>query len=77
MPLQNMQYYNIIKFWNKLLQSDKNKYSRKIYLLLTQDITDNPHFLRDLLCILGFQEVWLFQTIGDPKLFFIKQRLTD
>jgi hypothetical protein len=85
MPLQNMRYYNIIKFWIKLLLSDENKYSRKIYLLLKQDITDNPSrknwcsFLRDLLCILGFHEVWLFQTIGDPKLFLInvKQRLKD
>jgi hypothetical protein len=85
MPLQNMRYYNIIKFWIKLLTTDENKYIKKVYLMLKQDIIENPNrinwcsLLKDLLCTLGFYEVWLFQTVGDSELFLynVKQRLKD
>ena len=85
MPLQNHRFYSIVKFWIKILLSDSKKYIRLVYNMLYQDILDRPNIknwcslLRDLLFTLGFQEVWYFQTTGDPKLFlsFIRQRLND
>ena len=76
---------NIIKYWTKLLQANDKKYVKKVYYLLYQDILDNPNrknwcsLLRNLLCSLGFQDVWMFQTVGDINLFLsiVKQRLRD
>jgi hypothetical protein len=82
MPLQNMRHHNILEFWIKLLATNENKYI-KVYLMLKQDIIENPNritwwlLLKDLLCTIGFYEVWLNQTLGDSELFLynMKQRL--
>jgi hypothetical protein len=43
LPLQNIRYYNNIKFWIKLLVTYENKYTKKVYLMLIQDIIENPN----------------------------------
>ena len=82
----NLQrYYSIIKYWTKLLTTDINKYSKKIYLLLKIDCENNIRvknwcsLLKQLLCTLGFYEVWLFQEVGNASVFlsYVKQRLSD
>lgn len=77
MPLQNIRYYNIIKFGIKLLQTDKNKYIRKVYDMLYQDTLDYPNrknwcsLTKHLLCMLGFHDAWIFQTVGETNIFLI------
>ena len=83
--LQTHRYYSIIKYWAKLLTTDISKYSKKIYLLLKNDCENNIRvknwcsLLKQLLCTLGFYEVWLFQEVGNVSVFLsnVKQRLSD
>lgn len=82
---QCMRYFNIIRYWVKLLQTNENKYNKKIYLLLKSDCDRYPNrknwctLLKQLLCNLGFYQVWLFQDVGQPKIFLlnVKNRLKD
>ena len=82
---QAIRYHNIVKYWVKLLRTNENKFSKKIYLTLVNDCERYPNkkswcsLLRDLLSSLGFYEVWLFQDVGNDKLFLanVKQRLHD
>lgn len=82
MPLQNMRYFNLLKYWVKLLNCNENIYNRKIYKLRYQDIIVNPNIVnwflltRDLLCTLGFYDAWLFQNVGDVKLFLLNIKRT-
>ena len=66
---QCMRYFNItcIKYWVKLLQTNENKYNKKIYLLLKSDSDRYPNrknwcstLLKKLLCNLGFYQVWVY-----------------
>ena len=68
-----------------MLHASDNKFNKKVYLTLFNDCERFPQkknwcsLLRDLLCTLGFYEVWLFQDVGNEKLFLsnVKQRLKD
>ena len=79
------RFLKIIKYWFKILESKDNKYIKIIYNILTTDLELRPNIknwvslLRDLLCSLGFYEVWLFQGVGQKQTFFtiVKQRLRD
>ena len=85
MPYQYHRYFTIIKYWLKLLYSKEHKYIKKVYLMLKSDLDTQPNkknwcsLVRDLLCQLGFHEVWIFQEIGETKLFLsiAKQRIKD
>ena len=67
------------------MQTNENKYYKKIYLLLKSDCDRYPNrknwctFLTELLCNLGFYQGWLFQDVGQPKIFLlnVKHRLKD
>ena len=81
---QVKRYYNIIKYWTKILISDDNKYINKIYNMLKREAEENQCvnwcvLLRDLLGSLGLNYVWISQTVGDIKFFLalVKQRLND
>jgi len=43
MSLQNTQYYALVKFWMRILQSDNKKYIKNVYNMLYQDILDQPN----------------------------------
>ena len=76
---------SIIRYWIKILESDETKYVKIIYNMLLNDVNNNPNIvnwaslLRDMLCNLGFRDVWLAQSVGNPKLFIsiFKQRIHD
>ena len=84
-PLINLRYFNIIKYWTKILHADAKKYISKIYRLLFQDMLDLPNktnwcsLLRNLLFTLGLNDVWHYQSIGDVDIFLkiVKQRIND
>ena len=85
LPLQYHRFYDIIKYWVKLLYQSEQKYTKKVYLLLKSNLDACPNVknwcsrLRDMLGNLGFYEVWLFQDVGNSKCFLslVKQRLKD
>ena len=82
---QTLRLFNIVKYWTKLLNTNDNKYNRKVYNMLKSDMEIYPHksnwcsLLKDLLCRLGFYDAWYFQYIGNANIFIslVKQRLTD
>ena len=82
---QTRRYLIIIKYWLKVIQKTDNKYVNVMYKLMLRDIDSNARIInwvflvRDLLYRLGFNDVWLFQGVGDDKVFFsiVKQRLHD
>ena len=67
------------------MQTNENKYYKKIYLLLKSDSDRYPTrknwctLLKHLLCNLGFYQVWLCQDVGQTKIFLlnVKNRLKD
>ena len=82
---QNKRFFNIIKYWVKILQCSDTKYMKTVYDLLYNDCLNFPSkiswatLLRDLLGNLGFMEAWTQQNVGDVKIFLsvVKQRLLD
>ena len=82
---QNKRFFNIIKYWVKILQCSDTKYMKIVYDLLYNDCLNFPSkiswatLLRDLLGNLGFMEAWTQQNVGDVKIFLsvVKQRLLD
>ena len=82
---QTLRYFNIIKYWVKLLSTDYNKFTKKVYCTLLHDCDRYPNkkswcsLLKDLICSLGYYEVWVFQGVGNDKSFLynVRQRLTD
>ena len=82
---RTQRLYNTIKYWAKILTSNDNKYVKRIYNLLKDDLELMPNkinwcsLLRDLLSSLGLYEVWFSQTIGNTDIFLalVKQRLND
>ena len=68
-----------------MLNSNENRYCKRIYDLLYNAILNNSNkqtwcpLIRKLLCTLGYSDAWLFQTVGDEKLFLlnVKQCLED
>ena len=67
----------------KAFATNENKCNKKIYLLLKSDCDRYPNrknwctLLKQLLCNLGFYQVWL--DVGQPKIFLlnVKHRLKD
>ena len=43
MPLQTYRFYDIIKYWLKLLLSSGHKYTKKVYTLLKSDLDARPN----------------------------------
>ena len=82
---RTIRLYNIIKYWLKVINCENNKYVSKIYFMLKNDLELFPNkinwctLVKDLLCTLGFYDAWLFQNVGDEKVFLfqVKQRLND
>jgi len=79
------RYYDIINYWVKQVHSSDNKYIKQVYELLRSDIETQRNCInwcsldRDLISTLGFYEIWLYQDVGNVKLFLlnVKQRIRD
>ena len=78
---QNIRYYNIIKFWIKILHFHETKFVKIMYndSLNILNKTSWVTLFRDLLINLAFRHVWIQQNVGDKKVFLslVKQRLVD
>ena len=82
---QTQRFYNIIKYWLKIICCQDTKYVKIVYDILLNDLNTYPNkvswvkLIRNLLGELGFMEAWLNQSVGDVKLFLyiVKQRLKD
>lgn len=79
-PLVIHRKVRILKYWVKIL-STHNCILKQLY----DEMYDNPHHnswisdVKDLLCSLGFSNVWYLQKVYNPCHLFamVKQRLTD
>ncbi|MCG8046233.1 MAG: reverse transcriptase family protein, partial [Candidatus Thiodiazotropha endolucinida] len=82
---QSQRYLNIIKYWFKVVTSVDNKYIKHIYNLMLADLDAHPlksnwaSSVKELLCRLGFGEVWDYQGVGNISAFLkqFKQRVRD
>jgi len=82
-PLYVNSYTACIRYWFKLLQMNNERLPYKAYQMLLQ--LDNSgkqcwvSKIREILCLTGFNIVWLQQGVGDVKKFLsiFKQRLID
>ena len=81
---KNVDYhYRAVKYWCKLITSDKDRYTSKCYSLMYQHDASGRHNwasdMRILLCSLGFGYTWYQQSVGDVKyfLYIFKERLKD
>ena len=85
MPYQILRYFNIIKYWLKVINKGENKYVKVVYKMMLRDIEINGRkinwaiLVRNLLGNLGFFEVWLNQGVGNVNQFLtvLRQRLKD
>ncbi len=83
--LRTGRFYNIIKYWFKVIQSGERKYIKCIYMMMLNDIERLPtvknwaSLVKNILAELGFYHVWLSQGVGDVTQFLtiLKQRLKD
>ena len=68
------RYFDIVKYWFKILSAAENKYIKIIYNLMLRDINQLSNkinwatLLRDLLSM-GFYNVWLNQGVGNYNEF--------
>ena len=84
-PLHVERKYRIIKFWLKILNSSTDSYMKKIYLDLLMFNVDFPgkvtwvSLLKKMLFEYGFGDVWMWQYVGNDRLFLsqFRQRLYD
>lgn len=82
---QSQRYINIINYWLKVIHCQDRKYIKCIYSMMLNDLEVNPYkqnwatLVRDLLSRLGFMDVWVYQGVGDMKIFMqvFKQRIKD
>ena len=70
-PMYVDYHLRAIKYWCKLITSDKERYISKCYSLMFQHDSSGRHNwasdIRILLCSLGFGHVWFAQSVGDRR----------
>ena len=82
---QTKRYLTIIKYWLKIVLGPENRLIKTIYKMMLNDMESMPHkenwakLVKQLLGCIGFNEVWVAQTVGDANIFLslVKQRLHD
>ena len=84
LPMQIIRYIRILKYWLKIVHGKKSHYINVLYCREVRDIDTNDKMswarsVKNLLCGIGFGEVWYNQGVGNIDLFvkILKQRLTD
>ena len=82
-PLYINAHIRCIKYWIRLLNMDEDRFPKHAYfMLLSLDSNGTRCWVtqvRELLCSVGFQYVWLNQSVRNENEFIsaLKQRLTD
>lgn len=72
---QARRYFIIVKFWLKIVYSDEQKYVKRTYNMMLNDIDLHPNkqnwasTIKHLLSRLGFLEVWNAQGVGNINNF--------
>ena len=67
---QTKRYLMIIKYWLKIVLCPENRLIKIIYNMMLNDMESMPHIenwaklVKQLLGCLGFNEVWVAQTVG-------------
>ena len=84
MPVQNIRFARIIKYWLLIVIGKKSYYVTVLYnaLLNSVDVDNKPSWVKSvksLLCRIGLGEAWFNQGVGDIKCFMscVKLRLSD
>ena len=85
LDLKSGRLIAIIKYWFKILLCEHTKYIKCAYKMMLNDLEIRPNKLnwassvRSLLQSLGFNEVWLFQGVGNINVFLsaFTQRIKD
>ena len=82
-PMYVDYHFRAVKYWCKLIMSERERYISKCYLLMVKHDASGRHNwasdMRILLCSHGFGHIWYEQSVGDLKqfLYIFKQRLKD
>ena len=82
---QTKRYLMIIKYWLKIVLCPENRLIKIIYNMMLNDMESMQHkenwakLVKQLLGCLGFNEVWVAQTVADVNIFLsiVKQKLHD
>ena len=82
---RTIHMFKIIKYWLRILNMSQDKYVYIVYNLLKNDMEIYPNnnnwctLLKNLLCSLGMVDAWIYQGVGNDKMFLslVKQRLND
>ncbi len=83
--IQTQRFYNIIKYWFKVIGTPDRKYVNCLYNMMLNDMRERPNkqnwasLVKNLLSDLGFYYVRIAQGVGNINKFLsiLKQRLTD
>ena len=79
-PMYVLRRFRILKYWLNIL-SKKPNIVFNVYTLLYQDAINGKSnwvsSVRDLLCNLGLNYVWMSQDVSNISFDFIKQRIID
>ena len=43
LPFQYIRYYHVIRYWVKLIHTSDDKYCKKVYTMLKDDIEERPY----------------------------------
>jgi hypothetical protein len=83
-PLKQNRLVSVIRYWLKLNHCSELKYAKRVYMLMVNDMHNNPQYkswaknVKELLESMGFYDVWMFG-VGNADVFIqvFKQRIKD
>jgi hypothetical protein len=83
-PLKQYRIVSVIRYWLKLNHCSDLKYAKRVYMLMLNDMENNPQaksWAKNVKCMLesmGFYDVWIFG-VGNADVFIqvFRQRLKD
>ena len=70
-----VDFFRIIKYWFKIIESQDHNYVNIVYKILRNDIEVFPNqkhwasLLREIISSLDFFDLWIFQGVGNKQLF--------
>ena len=81
-PLRVLRLYRIIKYWLKIVMHKPNKLVYKMYVVQYRQAEGGDNWaglVKQLLCSLGFNDVWLAQGVTNVNAFLklCRQRIKD
>jgi hypothetical protein len=83
--IKTLRYVNIIRYWLKIVCLNELKYVKSVYKTMIQELERNPgknswvKSVKNLLDNLGFNQVWIFQGVGNVNIFMtvFKERVRN